>query len=54
MSDSKYKSNVYNTLKTIQKGLSGSRTKVYYTNNDVHAKIYIWKKDDKTKVYMFC
>lgn len=52
MGDSKYKSNVYNTLKTIQKGLSGCRTKVYYTNNDVHAKIYIWKKDDKTKVYI--
>ncbi len=52
MGDSKYKSNVYNTLKTIQKSLKGDRTKIYYTNFDVHAKIYIWKNETENRAYI--
>lgn len=42
MGDTKYKTSTYTSIKTVLNGKQ-SRLKFYYTDFDVHAKLYCWK-----------
>ena len=42
MGDTKYKRSTYNSIKTVLAKINSNRLEVFYTNFDVHAKLYYW------------
>lgn len=47
MGDTKYKRSTYNSIKAVLASLqNNTRLEVFYTNFDVHAKLYYWFNDD--------
>lgn len=50
MGDTKYKKSTYDSIKSILKEIEDERLNVFYTNMDVHSKIYYWSKENVRKV----
>ena len=52
MGDGKYKKSTYLSIDNVIKTANSARLNVYYTNFDVHAKIYKWSNGNKHKILL--